>query len=255
MTASDGYVRVQVQAQLATVEFHHPQSNSLPGQLLRELADAIRNAGNDPDIRVIVLRSHGEKTFCAGASFHELSAITDMENGRRFFRGFADVINAMRTCPKLIIGRVQGKCAGGGVGLAAAVDHCLALDTAQIRLSELTIGIGPFVIGPAVERKMGLSAFSQLSIDAGNWRDAAWAKKFGLFAEIYPTAEALDQAVMQLADMLISCNPIAMTELKRVLWSGTEDWDRLLDERAGISGSLVLSEHTGKAIGLFKKKA
>jgi methylglutaconyl-CoA hydratase len=254
MNASEGYVRTFVRSHVAHVEFHHPQGNALPSKLLLALSDAISDSGKDPGTRVLVLRSSGEKTFCAGASFDELDSITDLESGKRFFMGFARVINAMRTCPKLIIGRVQGKCVGGGVGLASAVDHCLATDTAGVRLSELAIGIGPFVIGPAVERKIGSSAFSRLAIDAGNWQDAQWAMQQGLYAKTFPTLEALDEAVEDLATTLAGYNPEAMSELKRILWRGTDDWDRLLEERAGISGRLAISEFTRNAMNAFKKR-
>ena len=254
MSEKEGYVKTVVHQQVGTIEFFHPQSNSLPGYLLDELANAINNAAFNPEITVIILRSAGEKAFCAGASFDELIAIDNMEKGKKFFQGFAHVINAMRKCPKFIIGRVQGKCVGGGVGLASAVDYCIATDKAEIKLSELAVGIGPFVVGPAVERKIGTSAFSQLAIDATMWRNADWAKRKGLFAEIHASIEEMDESVTKLALSLSRSNPDAMAELKKICWKGTENWDLLLPERAAISGRLVLSEFTRKAILAFKKK-
>ena len=204
---------------------------------------------------MIVLRSAGEKTFCAGASFDELIAIDNIEKGKKFFSGFAQVINAMRNCPKFIVGRVQGKCVGGGVGLASSVDYCIATDKADIKLSELAVGIGPFVVGPAVERKIGTSAFSQLAIDAASWRSANWAKEHGLFAEKYPTTEEMDESIAKLTAILSRSNPEAMAEMKKIFWKGTENWDVLLEERAAISGRLVVSEFTRNAIAAFKNKA
>lgn len=248
----NGKVETNIDGGIATITFFHPQSNSLPGELLRTLASAIEAAGNNAEARVIVLKSEGEKSFCAGASFDELISIKDMPTGKVFFSGFAMVINAIRKAPKFVIARVQGKAVGGGVGLASAADYTLAMDTASVKLSELAVGIGPFVVGPAVERKIGTSAFAQLAINASEWESAAWAKEKGLYANIYATVEELDKAVDTLAGKLAASSPEAMHDLKRVLWKGTEHWDQLLIERAEISGRLVLSEFTINAISQFK---
>ena len=251
---SDAYVKTEVHKGIAFIEFFHPQSNSLPGKILHDLAAAITHAGEDPNTIVIILRSAGEKAFCAGASFDELVEIKSEAEGLHFFSGFAHVINAIRTCPKFIIGRIQGKCVGGGVGLAAAVDYAIATDGADIKLSELAVGIGPFVVGPAVERKIGTSAFSLLAIDATMWRNAEWARKRGLFAELHPTAEQMDESIRRLSNVLVHSSPEAMAEMKKVFWKGTEHWDKLLIERAAISGRLVLSDFTKKSIAKFKSK-
>lgn len=253
MDESKGYVRVSKEGSVATIEFHHPQGNSLPGELLRSLAETIRQVGDDREAKVVVLRSAGERTFCAGASFDELRSIRDEDTGKLFFMGFAQVINAMRKCPKFIIGRIQGRCVGGGVGLASATDYCMAVEGASVKLSELAVGIGPFVVGPAVERKVGKSAFSELAIDAGRWRDASWARSKGLFNELFSDAATLDDALSERAGTLAKSNPEAMAELKRIFWQGTDDWDVLLEERAGISGRLVLSEFTRNALEEFGK--
>lgn len=250
----NGYVKTETHNGITTIEFFHPKSNSLPGKILGELAKEIHGAGNEADTKVIVLRSGGEKTFCAGASFDELIAIKNEKEGLEFFSGFADVINAMRKCPKFIIVRVQGKCVGGGVGLVAAADYAIAVENAEVKLSELAIGIGPFVVGPAVERKIGLSAFTQLSIDAGMWRNADWARKRGLFAELHSDISGVDESVHRLAETLAHSNPGAMNEMKKIFWHGTEHWDKLLIERAAVSGKLILSEHSKKAIERFTKK-
>jgi methylglutaconyl-CoA hydratase len=254
MDTTEGYVKTEIHRGIGIITFFHPQGNSLPGYLLRELAQAVTHQAHDPAVKVIVLRSEGEKIFCAGASFDELIAISNETEGKKFFLGFAQVINAIRRCPKFIIGRVQGKCAGGGVGLAAAVDYCIAVETAEVRLSELAVGIGPFVIGPAVERKTGSSAFSQLAIDAQSWRNAEWAKRKGIFAETHATVESMDESVKKLSTFLAGANPDAMAEMKKIFWKGTENWDQLLEERAAISGRLVLSEFTREAITRFKQK-
>ena len=251
---TDAYVKYELRNHIGTIEFFHPQSNSLPAKILRELASSIQHAGEDPDTIVIILRSAGEKTFCAGASFDELIAIKNEKDGIEFFSGFAHVINAMRICPKFIIGRIHGKCVGGGVGLVASVDYSIANEAAEVKLSELAVGIGPFVVGPAVERKMGISAFTQLSIDAAHWRNAEWARKKGLFSELYETTEGMDDAIERLSFILSQSNPEAMKEMKKIFWKGTEHWDQLLLERAKISGKLVLSEFTRNAIEKFKKK-
>jgi len=248
------YVKSEFHQGLRIIEFFHPQSNSLPRKILTELAQAIHAAGNEKETKLILLRSGGEKAFCAGASFDELAALTNLEEGIHFFSGFAEVINAIRQCPQLVIGRIQGKCVGGGVGLAAAVDYAIATEAAEVRLSELAVGIGPFVVGPAVERKIGLSAFSQLSIDAARWRSAEWAQKRGLFAEVYSDIQGLDEGINRLASQLMHSHDQALMALKKVFWEGTEHWDKLLLERAAISGRLILSDASRKAIEAFKKK-
>lgn len=251
---TQGYVKRDIDNGIATIEFFHPASNSLPGAILNDLAETITETGNDAAAKVIILCSAGDRAFCAGASFDELVAISNEEEGKKFFSGFANVINAMRKCPKFIIGRIHGKAVGGGVGLASAVDYAIASTHASVKLSELAVGIGPFVVGPAVERKVGLSCFSILSIDATEWRSAEWAKEHGLFAEIYSDSDNMDEAINTLAKKLVNSSPEAMAELKRVFWEGTDHWDVLLSSRAAVSGRLVLSDFTRNAINKFKAK-
>ena len=239
---------------IATIEFFHSMSNSLPGKVLNKLANTITELGNKENVKVIILKSAGDRAFCAGASFDELISIEDFETGKVFFSGFANVINAARKCPKFIIGRVQGKAVGGGVGMASAVDYCYATKFAAVKLSELAVGIGPFVVGPAVERKIGTSAMSMLAINATDWYPAEWAKEKSLYAEIFDSIEEMDAAIEALAEKLALSNPEAMSMLKKVFWEGTEHWDTLLSERAAMSGKLVLSDFTRNAINAFKKK-
>jgi methylglutaconyl-CoA hydratase len=250
----EGYVSSESRNGIATIEFYHPQSNSLPGSLLQSITREIRDAGNDNDVRVIILRSGGDRAFCAGASFDELLAIETEEQGLQFFSGFAHLINAMRKCQKFILLRVQGKCVGGAVGLAAAADYTIAVQGADIKLSELAFGIGPFVVGPAVERKIGLAAFSSLAVDATLWRDAEWAKDRGLYSQLYYRTTEMDESITRLAGELAQSNPEAMTLLKQQMWKDTDHWDHLLIERAAMSGRLVLSSFAKTAIGKFKKK-
>lgn len=249
---SEPYVHIKTENGIATIEFFHPAHNSLPGDLLAKLANTITEAGNNDEVKVIILKSGGDRTFCAGASFNELININDPETGKVFFSGFANVINAMRKCPKFIIGRIQGKTVGGGVGVASATDFCMATKFAAIKLSELNVGIGPFVVGPAVERKLGLSGMSQIAIDANSFYEAEWARQKGLYNQVFDTLEALDEAVQKFAENLCNYNPEAMKEMKKIFWSGTEDWDELLAERAVISGRLVLSDFTKETLKRFE---
>ena len=248
------YVKITTINGIGTIEFYHPQSNSLPANILAKLATTITDAGNDKNIKVIILKSAGERAFCAGASFDELIAIDNPEQGKKFFLGFANVINAARKCPKFILGRVQGKAVGGGVGMAAATDYCFATKYSSSKLSELAIGIGPFVVGPAVERKIGTSAFSAMTINATKWFDANWSSEKGLYTDVFDSVEELDYEINKLASTLSKSHPEAMEKLKKVMWNGTEDWDRLLDKRAESSGILVISDFTSKAIAKFKSK-
>lgn len=251
---SSGHVTTTINNHIASIEFYHPQSNSLPGHLLAELAQSIKSAGENDSVKVIVLRSSGDRAFCAGASFDELISISNEADGKKFFSGFANVINAARKCPKLIIGRVQGKAVGGGVGMASATDYCFATKHAAVKLSELAVGIGPFVVGPAVERKIGTSAMSELAINATEWRSAEWAQTKGLYTEVHDTIEGMDASIEALAQRLATSNPEAMRLLKMIFWEGTAHWDTLLAERAAMSGKLVLSDFTRNAINAFKKK-
>ena len=251
---NQGSVTFSIQDEIGIIEFGHPLSNSLPGKILQKLAQTITELGENEEVKVIILKSTGEKAFCAGASFDELISIKDIETGKSFFSGFAQVINACRKCPKFIIGRVQGKAVGGGVGEASAVDYCLATKHAEVKLSELAVGIGPFVVGPAVARKIGLSAMSELAINATEWRSANWAKKKGLYTEVFDSIEEMDAEVSRLAKQLSKSNPEAMAMLKSIFWEGTENWDQLLADRAAMSGKLVLSEFTTNAINSFKSK-
>lgn len=249
-----GSVDLKVESSIATVTFFHPLSNSLPGRVLAQLAQTVSEAGARKDVHVIVLQSAGERAFCAGASFDELMAIEDEKTGLDFFMGFARVINACRNCGKIIVGRVQGKTVGGGVGLASAVDYCFATKYASVRLSELAVGIGPFVVGPAVERKVGLSAMSQMALDPKTWYDAEWARQKGLYAHVYDDVASMDAAIASFTEMLAGSNPEALADLKRIFWEDTENWDRLLEDRAAISGRLVLSDFSKQSIAAFKKK-
>jgi methylglutaconyl-CoA hydratase len=249
----NGSLYTSIENKVATIEFGHPASNSFPSELLERLRKEFQKLSNDDSVNVIILKSEGEKAFCAGASFDELVAINDLEQGKSFFSGFANVINAMRSCNKLIVGRIHGKTVGGGVGLAAACDYALATEAASIKLSELTIGIGPFVIAPAVERKIGVAALGELSLAAHEWKNAYWAKEKGLYAKVFDSISDLDKEVELFSEKLASYNPQALAEMKKVLWKDTEHWNELLNERAAISGELVLSEFTKTALAKFKK--
>lgn len=248
-----GYVKSETHKGITTIEFHHPQGNSLPSYLLEQLSQKIHSAGHDEDTAVIILRSYGQSTFCAGASFEELSSIKNSQEGLEFFSGFAHVINAMRKIPKLIIARVHGRCVGGGVGLAAAADYAIASDTADIKLSELSLGIGPFVVGPVVEKRIGSAAFAHLSIDSNLWRNAEWAKRKGLYAETHPSIDDMDESILRVATSLAHSSPEAMAEMKKMFWKGTENWDQLLIERAAISGRLITGHYSKAAIERFRK--
>jgi len=252
-TRENGSLYTHIENRIATIEFGHPASNSFPSELLERLQKEFEQLSNDQNVLVIVLKSESEKAFCAGASFDELVEIENMQQGKVFFSGFANVINSMRECDKLIIGRIQGKAVGGGVGLAAACDYAMATDAAAIKLSELGIGIGPFVIAPAVERKMGVAALAELSLGAHEWKNAYWAREKGLYARVFETVKELDKEIGIFAEKLASYNPEALIEMKKILWENTAHWKNLLPERAAISGELILSEFSKNALEKFKK--
>lgn len=252
-TRPNGSLYTKIDNKIATVEFGHPASNSFPGELLQRLTDELNLLSKNPDVNLVILRSEGDGAFCAGASFDELLAVSDLKEGAVFFSGFANVINAMRNCSKLIVGRIHGKAVGGGVGLAAACDYALATESSAIKLSEFTIGIGPFVIAPAVERKMGVAALAEMTLAAHEWKSAYWAQEKGLYAKVFTDVKELDKELDIFTQKLAGYNPEALADMKKVLWEGTENWDKLLTERAKISGRLVLSDFTKNALGQFKK--
>ena len=247
-----GSIFTHIDHYIATVTFSHPKSNSFPSELLQKLVDTFKRLSEDDNVKVIVLQSEGTKAFCAGASFDELLAVNDAASGKTFFSGFANLINSMRKCSKLIIGRVHGKSVGGGVGIAAACDYCFATEASDIKLSELSIGIGPFVIAPALERKMGISALSTLSLEAKSWKTAYWAEKNGLFNTVFENTRDLDNGIDILTHQLSQYNPEALLEMKKILWEGTAHWDELLTQRAEITGKLVLSDFTKEALAKLR---
>ncbi len=251
---TEAYVKSTFEGGMETIEFYHPSHNSLPGNLLKELKDKILEAGRNDKVQLILLKSGGARTFCAGASFDELISIENETTGKTFFMGFANVINAIRTCGKVVIGRIQGKTVGGGVGLASAVDYCLATKYASFRLSELAVGIGPFVIGPAVSRKVGVSQFSHLSITPNQWQTAKWGEEKNLYHKVFESTEEMDEYIGAFSKELLTMNPEALAGLKKVFWEGTDHWEELLEKRAEQSGKLVLSEFSKNAIGKFLKK-
>lgn len=249
----EGSVAANIDGGVGTIEFSHPKGNSLPGALLCRLAETVTAVGAREDVRVVSLRSAREGPFCAGASFAELSAIRDEAQGKQFFLGFAHVILAMIRCPKPIVTRVQGKVVGGGVGIVAASDYVIATEHSQVRLSELAVGIGPFVVGPVIERKIGPGAFAAMALDA-DWRDAKWAQDVGLYAQVHDTIPALDSACDGFVTHMAKASPEATSLIKKTLWEGTEGWDALLDARAALSGRLVLSAHTRAALEEFRNR-
>lgn len=238
---------------IATITFSHPKSNSLPGKLLADLTAAVTAAGNDPNAQVILLRSEGTGAFCAGASFFELQAISDAEGGKKFFMAFVNLILAMIRAPKFVVARVHGKAVGGGVGIVSASDYAMAAGGASLKLSELAVGLGPFIVGLPIQKKIGMGAFSAMSVDA-DWRTAEWGYAHGLYAELHSDVDALDAAVEKRVKTLAASNPEAMAQLKKVFWEGTEDWAQQLGERAVMSGTLVLSEFTSRAVGRDKRR-
>jgi len=250
---NEGFVKLETENKIATLTFYHPKSNSLPSALLSELTQKFNELSEDENVNVILLKSEGEKTFCAGASFDELMKVSNFQEGKKFFLGFANLVNSMRKCKKIIIGRIHGKAVGGGVGLVASTDYAIASNNASLRLSELALGLGPFVVGPPIERKIGEEAFSNMALDC-KWRTAQWGKQHGFYTEVYETIEELDEQVNEFVKTLSKRSPEALANLKKVFWEGTEHWDKLLEERAENSGRLVLSDFTKKFITDFKNK-
>lgn len=254
MMEHTSYIKTAVADKIATITFYSSMSNSFPSSLLEELTTAINKLSTNEEITTVILQSEGTGAFCAGASFDELLAIQDKATGKQFFSGFASVINAIRQSPKIFIGRIHGKTVGGGVGLAAACEYCFATEHAAIKLSELAIGIGPFVIEPAVSRKIGKTAFTSLSLTAHEWKTANWAHQKGLYDEVYDSVERLDLELAAFVKRVSNYNPEALSEMKKIFWEGTAHWDELLPQRAEISGKLVLSEFTINALNTFKQK-
>ena len=255
MTTSNpnGSIITTIENKIATLEFGHPASNSFPADLLHRLTKELNSLSDNPHVLVIIIRSSGTGVFCAGASFDELLAVANLEEATTFFSGFANVLNAMRDCSKIIVGRIHGKAVGGGVGIAAACDYTFASNESAIKLSELAIGIGPFVIEPALSRKIGKGAMTEMTLAAHEWKTAAWANQKGLYAKVFETTTELDTEITAFANKLASYNPEALFEMKKVLWEGTENWETLLYERARISGKLVLSDFSKNALKQFKK--
>ena len=253
-TRPNGSLYTRINQGVAYVEFGHPAGNSFVMELLDRLAKEITQISDNPEVRLLVLKSEGDRTFCAGASFDELLQITNIEEGKRFFGGFAKVINAMRTCTIPILGRVQGKAVGGGVGLIAACDYVFATEQASVRLSEISIGIAPLVIAPAVERKIGKGGLAELALSPIEWKNAYWCREKGLFSKVYDGMKEMDKELEFFAAKLTSYQRPALQAMKQVLWEGTENWDALLKKRAEMSGMLALSPETKAVLEKIKMK-
>ena len=250
---NDGYVKLKIEHKVATLSFFHPQSNSLPSLLLNEMIEKFNQLSDDENVNVIILKSDGERAFCAGASFDELIEIDNFEDGKKFFMNFANLINSIRKCKKIVIGRIQGKVVGGGVGLVSACDYAMSDGNASLKLSELALGLGPFVVGPPIERKIGKEAFVEMSLDC-EWRSAEWAKQQGFYHNVFSSINELDENINSFAIKLSERSSEALSSLKKIYWEGTEHWDKLLEERAENSGKLVLSDYTKNFIRDFKSK-
>jgi len=250
---NDGFVNLDISEKVASVTFYHPQSNSLPSNLLQEMINIFNELSKNNTINVVVIKSEGEKTFCAGASFDELIEIDNFEDGKEFFMGFARLINSIRKCGKIVVGRIQGKVVGGGVGLVSVCDYSLASENASLRLSELALGLGPFVVGPPIERKIGKEAFIEMSLDC-QWRNSQWAKDHGFYHGVYKSISELDENLTSFTQQLSERSAEALSSLKKIFWEGTNHWEKLLEERAEYSGKLVLSDYTKNFIKEFKSK-
>ena len=247
------FVNAQVLNQISHIEFGTSKSNSLPGEILELLAQTILSEAAKVDVKAIVLKSSGEKAFCAGASFDELLQIDELEISKKFFGGFAKVLNAMRTCGKLVIVRVQGKTTGGGVGIACGADYCFATKDSSLALTELNLGIGPFVIGPYVERKIGKSEFTAMAIDA-DFRSAQWAERNHIYHVVSDSIEEMDEKLTVFLDTLASRSADALALLKKVSWEGSEHFEKLMPERIQMSASLILEDSAKENINKIKER-
>ena len=249
-----GYVKVEVKNGVGQIEFFHPKSNSLPAALLKEITEGLNTLSENNEVLVIHLKSGGEKSFCAGASFDELLEVSNEEEGKAFFSGFARVILAIKNAPKFVVAQIQGKAVGGGVGIVAACDFVVATEEASLKLSELSIGIGPFVVGPALERKIGLAHFSNMTLNPTSWKTANWGKEIGLYSEVVSSIIDLNKRLKEIITLYKTYSPEAMLEIKKMLWEEWFDLDEVMSRRAEQSGSLVLSDFTRNKLKELKSK-
>ncbi len=250
---NNGFVTSEIKNNISEITFGTPKSNSLPGEILEKLAQTILECGKDQNVKAILLQSEGEKSFCAGASFDELLEIEELEKSKIFFGGFAKVLNAMRSCGKLVIVRVQGKTTGGGVGIACAADYCFGTTDSALALTELNLGIGPFVIGPFVERKIGKSAYSAMSIDA-DFRSAEWCERHDIYQSVSENIPEMDSKIEKFLEVLSNRSSDALALIKKVSWEGTEHFDQLMPERILMSASLILEDSAKENIGKIKER-
>lgn len=246
----DGNVQLEKNKKIGRIKFFHPKGNSLPSNLLDELVQAFEKSEKDPDIRVIVLESKGN-SFCAGASLKELKKLKNIDETTSFFMGFADLLNTIRKMSKFVLAKVHGKVVGGGVGLVAVCDYAFATNAALIKLSELSIGLGPYVIEPAVSRKIGTTAFTQLSLDSAEWKSAQWGLENGLYAKCVTDKKALDQTVINNAERLSNYDQQSLRHLRKLHWKDTNNWESLLPKNAKITAKLALSDFTQNKIKLL----
>ncbi len=246
------FVTSEIRNSISEITFGTPKSNSLPGEILEKLAQTILIEGKKEEVKAILLKSEGEKVFCAGASFDELLEIDELEASKKFFGGFAKVLNAMRSCGKIVVVRVQGKTTGGGVGIACGADYCFATKNAALALTEINLGIGPFVIGPYVERKIGKSQFSAMAIDA-DFRSAEWAEQHNIYHSVSETIAEMELKLGIFLDKLSARSDEALALIKKVSWEGTEHFEELMPERIHMSASLILEDSAKENIQKIKE--
>lgn len=247
------FVRAELKNSVAEITFGTSKSNSLPGAILEKLAKTILEEGGKKEVKAILLKSEGEKAFCAGASFDELLEIAELETSKKFFGGFAKVLNAMRNCGKIVVVRVQGKTTGGGVGIACGADYCFATKHSALALTELNLGIGPFVIGPYVERKIGKSQFAAMAIDA-DFRSATWAEQHNIYHSVSDSIQEMDEKLDEFLLTLAGRSADALALIKKVSWEGTDHFYDLMPARIHMSASLILEDYAKENICKIKER-
>lgn len=248
----NGSLHSRISKGIATIEFGHPKANSLTSALLEGLMQEFNSLSENDKVSLILLKSKGEGAFCAGASFDELLQIDNLTDATHFFNGFANVFLAMRNCKKPIVGQIQGKATGGGVGLIAACDYTLATENAWIRLPELAIGIAPFVIAPVLIRKIGTTALNEMYMTPNLWKESHWAQRYNLYTQVLKNIKELNEQTAHFTENLAKINSNVLAEMKQITWKNTENWSEELHKNATLSAKFLLSEETKSILMNFK---
>ncbi len=240
---------------VATLTLDRPEKhNALSAQMIAELTQAAGQLANDDAVRVVVLAASG-KSFCAGGDLRWMRAQMAADPDTRFAeaRKLAEMLNALNTLPKPLIGALQGNAFGGGVGMASVCDVAIGVESLKMGLTETRLGLIPATIGPYVIARMGEARSRRVFMSARLF-EAAEAVELGLLARAVP-AETLAEAVEAEVLPYLSCAPGAVSSAKQLIQSlGPRIDDAVIDHTIRQLVARWETDEAQEGIGAFFDK-